>query len=65
MEKAMELSALSPEHLADLAKELSDMSFSVSNERNKLNKKKKASLAPSDLQRADYRESMTLRKSSE
>jgi hypothetical protein len=61
LEKSMDLSALSPEYLADLAKELSDMSFSVSNARNKASKKKKLSMT--ELPR-DYRESMTLRKTS-
>jgi len=52
------LSALSPEYLADLAKELSDMSFSVSHARNKLAKKGRRSVG----NETTPRDSMTLRK---
>jgi hypothetical protein len=64
VDKSMELSALPPSYLADLAKELSDMSFAVSHARNKEDKKKKKSLGGSQSTQAGYRESMTLRKSS-
>ncbi|KAL0491635.1 4 TM domain-containing transmembrane protein [Acrasis kona] len=60
VEKSSHLSALSPEYLAELAKELSDMSFSVSHARNKLAKIGRRSLGGVDA--TTPRDSMTLRK---